>query len=468
MDVTTNLYKAVLAKVIEDTTVKRFEWYSGELEQENIKDYALFYHSVYMELDPIPWESLGKRRQHGMCTFRLFICSPAVHGSGSNELPATQAAELAHLERCTGIFHKLHCFAPDADSGVGCISRSESNVRIKYPSLVLDILSFKVHLVDNGAMHLTVPLPDDIIDEISTQKFINTDTMIKAHYLDGFDAICGNAIKENTLLAYLKSRGVNTIYLYDLSTILADEDGYPILAAFIIKARTYGVMNVYGFRGSDTTLISTQVRSNRSYNEAHPEAKINLSLEDEFWNYHLTGADSNALVTNLGALNPGNVGDKESPDRIGNVIWRKWLAQQIAIRAYAQTNGLSNDFYIGHLNDNVENTTDPEIAAGLVAHTDRIHVSCYLTTANFNKTDGGFKNIKTRLSALGVAALSANKRMDIVVIFANTNEFMASYFATKTPQSAYDKVVASFAKTSFTGKAGIRMAGWNVYKLPTL
>ncbi len=452
MEVILSLYDTVMKRVIEEATIKRFEWYSGEIEEENRKDYALFYHSAYMEYDPIKWESLGNRRQHGMCNFRIFVCSPAVHGSGSNEREQTRNAELDHLKRISRVYKKLHAYSGNPDDGVGCISRTESNVRIKYPGLLVDILFFAVHLVDDAAVRATVPMSDDVVDEIQTSNKL-TDMTTRAKFVRNFSEFAGNSSGENTFLAAMKALKVTTLYLYDLNDVIETTGGYPVLAAFVIKARTYGITSIYGFRSSQNSLIGNVAMSNKNYNAAHPEAKINFSFEDEFWNYSLTGEDSNAMVTNLGLHNPGNVGNKEYQDADGNSIWRLWFPQQEAVFAHAKGAGLKSDFYMGHVRDQIENTPEATISDKLVTITDRILLHCYPEVPIIGNAEG-FKYLKKRLGILGKAAIRQKKVISIVVIFL---EEIGNY------EAAYNSVVKYNNSTSYDGKTGIKLEGWIVF-----
>jgi hypothetical protein len=269
--------------------------------------------------------------------------------------------------------------------------------------------------------------------------------IMKAVYINSFDTICGIAAEEDILLNWCKKYSINTMYLYSLNTVLSTTTKYTALSNFINKAKAAGITKFFGFRSSESSNIGTGTSSNKSYNASQSTNKINYSFEDEFWNY-----DS-------------ETGTPPGADANGNSTWSVWLPQQQNIYATAKSQGLSSDFYIGHVRDLIDNTPTETIAAGLVSYTDRIHISCYISSSSMDTVDGAFNNIKTRLEQLGSAALLLNKKIDVVVIFSAVSTDSYNYFLSNSFQKAYDKVVSSFNNTYFVGKGGINLVGWNVY-----
>ena len=102
-----------------------------------------------------------------------------------------------------------------------------------------------------------------------------------------------------------------------------------------------------------------------------------------------------------------------------------------AVRSYAQSTGISNDFYMGKVRDLVQNTPQTKIADGLVKCTDRIYLDWYVETSVFTGSGGGLNRFLKQANWLGDAAVRANKTITIIPIFAGggTSDFMkVDYF----------------------------------------
>lgn len=152
MNVVNDLYLELLAKCQTIAPAyKRFEWYANQLESiETPDDYALFFDTIFLELMPPDWETLGRKKQTAQATFMLYICTTAVHGTGSNESTNTRNEGLAHLDVCQDVFKALQGYGVDA-KGIGTITRVGSSFSQSYPALVVDVLTFKCRLTDSGA-----------------------------------------------------------------------------------------------------------------------------------------------------------------------------------------------------------------------------------------------------------------------------------------------------------------------------
>lgn len=152
MNVINDFYLELMAKCqTAAPNYKRFEWYANQLESiDNPDDYALFYDTIFMELMPIEWETLGRKKQTAPVTFMLYLCTAAVHGTGSDESTNTRNEGLNHLEVCQDLFKALQGYGVYA-KGIGTISRVGTNFTQSYPGLVVDVLTFKTRLTDGGA-----------------------------------------------------------------------------------------------------------------------------------------------------------------------------------------------------------------------------------------------------------------------------------------------------------------------------
>lgn len=294
----------------------------------------------------------------------------------------------------------------------------------------------------------------------STTTQTPTTIPYKAYYVTDFDNMCGNATEENRFLSWCKSQGINSLYFYNLNDVI--KTSYAPFTAFKDKAITYGILpdRMFGFRSSQNSLIGTGFSSNKSYNLANPTKKIGYSYEDEFWNYD------------------NSTGTPPGEDAKGNLVYTEWIKAMSNIRTYSKSTNSSNDFYMGKVRDQIQNTPPSIIADGLVKYTDRIYLDWYVETSVFTGSGGGLNRFLKQANWLGEAALRANKTITIVPIFAGggTSDFMKVYFQTHTLQQASDRARSLFNNANtfvndagktvkFTGKKGIKLEGFNGYRI---
>jgi hypothetical protein len=288
-------------------------------------------------------------------------------------------------------------------------------------------------------------------------------------YVSDFNNICGNKLEENNLLDWCIANNLNTLYYYDMSSVL--ESSYDAFANFWTEANSQGIIFQSTERGSENRLIGIPFNSTKNYNIANPTKLCSFGFENEFWNYNLQirgteleypsieyfppiGSSAYTYVdmsdvnnTRYYVWNPSQyVQLIQLPDSNGNVIYSNWIKQQRSIYSYAKSVGLSSDFYIGLIRDLILNTPATQIALDMVQCTDRIYLSWYVTSAEFDSADAGLNFVRTRLNLLGEAAYSLGKKIQILPIFAGTSEFMQDWFATpgNTLLSAYNKAMASY------------------------
>lgn len=292
----------------------------------------------------------------------------------------------------------------------------------------------------------------------------NTD-IFRGLYLNDFNLIVGNPSEENLVYNWVQSNNVNHIYCYDLTPILSTLTGRNNVRNFNETIRTYGVTHIGGIGGSEKTLIGSGTTGENSrilYNNecVIPEQKYDiLNLENEFWNYN------------------GNF-PYEQPGTNGQLRWDNggtddWESQNSAIYTSGHSDSLSTDVYIGLIRDGKNSPATPplnekvspsDITLNLVNNTDRVLLTCYLTTDQFTATtDAGFNEIVDNLTLLGTAATVSLKVIDVVILFNVKDEFMKSYFVNNQLDDAYNNVLNSFNNTSFTGKEGINLIGYMIY-----
>ena len=124
----------------------------------------------------------------------------------------------------------------------------------------------------------------DGVDPVNTLKSVRmaAPPTYRGIYVDNFDRILGNRTREDSLLNWCVSSGINSISLYDLNTIMGNER-YTDLAVFIQRARSnFGIEQVAAVRGS-----SANFTQNASYDASRVhtnERFTTYNLENEWWN----------------------------------------------------------------------------------------------------------------------------------------------------------------------------------------
>jgi len=257
---------------------------------------------------------------------------------------------------------------------------------------------------------------------------VSTSTILNGLYVDNFDLIGGFTVKEDSLLTFCRTNGINWLYLYDLNSFMADDAGKTKLAAFLTKFHAKGIKSagVYGSQSSLTKRIT--------YNDSRTKSaeKLDgLNLELEYWN------------------NPGT--------------FPEWQSLINSARAYTSAKGLKSDFYIGFLkNAGVSTATQAKF---MVTATDRASLHCYIDSTRMASTDGAFTYLQARLTELGLQAIDKGKVYTVEVIFAKSYKIDSEttitngWFNTHTVSEALAKVKSSAARLSWSGKTGINIEG---------
>lgn len=273
---------------------------------------------------------------------------------------------------------------------------------------------------------------------VAATTIIPTPTF-RGMYVNDFNTILGTSAKEDSVLNYITAHNLNALYFYDLSSILGTPSNFAKLDTLIAKAKRRGVMWFGGTRASyNRAVVATN--SNVAYNTTARNKLNTFNLENEFWNYE---------VNNLA----------------GNLPYLQWKIENSKIYTYCVSKSIIADMYMGHFKDPYNNTPATVIANQIAKQNHRVLISDYVTTTKFiNKTEGNFSAIKERLQILGT---EAQKRtggyVDVIIIFHGGNDYMHSYFTNHTFVDAYNSVVATFNKSSFTGKKAIRIKGYMIY-----
>lgn len=270
--------------------------------------------------------------------------------------------------------------------------------------------------------------PTHIIASILTVRIL---------YVDGFKDICGNPPAESDLFLFIAANGFNSLYLYDLNTVLQNKVGKHNLQMFIGKCHLLNI-DCIAVGGSTEFLTGTAVNSRAVYQKEAIEnhaAFDGLNLEKEFWRY-------------------------PKPETCTVDEWINTLSD---MQKYCQANNLSGSAYIGQLNDKEGKYTDSDVANKIVLNTKRLLVSNYVTTSQFlrNPIDA----IADRLSKLQLQAYSVSLVLDVIIIFNCTQGYMHKYFKVNTMQDAYDEFMHMFKQKFLTGKTktSLNIIGYACY-----
>lgn len=318
----------------------------------------------------------------------------------------------------------------------------------------------------------------------------------KQIYVSDFDTICGNNTEENSLLTWCQTNNIDTLYLYDLTTVWASS--YGAFIAFYDKAKTYGIKKFFAQRGSELRHIGTGFSSTKSYNLANPTRPVHFGFENEFWNYEFATVGTVTHYANIaafpaiGAVNNTYVDDSDSssyggnyvwqtstskyvkiidlPDALGNIIFRNWIKSLTNIYNYAKSVGLECDVYIGHFHDDIEGTSSSSVAMQMLQKCDTIEVSWYVTSAEFLSSDHGLNFLRDRLNEIGAVGIALGRKINVVIIYAGTAPLMESWFATvgNTLLKALNvsiSIINSNPLSQLTAKAGFNVAGFHGYAI---
>lgn len=274
----------------------------------------------------------------------------------------------------------------------------------------------------------------DVIDPLSphaaetARKAAMAPPAYRGVYVDGFNRILGNTVLEDSLLNWCVSNNLNALSLYDLNTVMGNER-YTDLALFMQKARvTYGINQIAAVRGT-----AANFQQNASYDASRTNLNERFTvynLENEWWN--------NGPSCNFSCYTS--------------------ILQAMSTKADAASPQITTEAYIGWF----QNPTGQDLqqAKTLVRWLDRILVHDYRPNPQF-----GY--MQSRLSTIGKAAQSQNRTMDIIVLFSAEPEFMQDYYSVggqnHSFDDAYADIVNQFNATNFTGKANVRLMGYQLF-----
>lgn len=279
-------------------------------------------------------------------------------------------------------------------------------------------------------------------------------TAISAHaqqykglYVDGFDKILGNKVKEDSLLNYCKANGFNALTTYKTKDIAVKykitqaSKGATILAAFIKRAkRDYAIVSF----AMSSEQVSTFANIVAIYNDSRKDTteRVNaFNLEFEYWNPNSTAPDGYYCKKYLKSAGC-------SCDTSGAFLfYRKQLAELSKLAAKQQ---VKLEVYVGKPTEG-----QAQVIAKLI---NRLLLDCYL-----KDPAKGYKRATQRLSYFN----SAGTALQVIPIWGSTNEFMGAWLKDHTLQEANALFLNEFQK-EITAYPNLSIAGFQWYKYSTM
>lgn len=267
----------------------------------------------------------------------------------------------------------------------------------------------------------------------------------KGLYLDSFNTIVGDLIKEDSLLNYLKDSAYNAIICYNISsTISSDQTSLKNknLASFIKRARTsYGIKYVMASSESYNTHLTLSIPYNRSRLDTN-ERFTHFYLEFEFWNKNNTASGGYYCTT---YLYPKGY----TCDTSGAFKYYKKMA--ISLDSLASTINCKSATYVG----------SPNAGQSKFIASTFDFILCDNYTSN---TANIYFDVKTNFSNFG----STSKTVNIVPIFASYSPggiFLGDYLKAHSESSIYNSLFfPRYSAETGTWKSKINLMGYQWYR----
>lgn len=159
MRILNSFYLAIMNRLIDQVnTLEYFDWWNGQLmipEGED-DDLPFNFPAVFMEYDPVIWETLGNRRRSAKVSFRLYVAVENYLEKSSVEDKAIQEEALCSADIVDLIYKALRGY--NGNCSFGSISITDETPDHDHDQLEIPILSFKTRLWDDVAKPELIPL----------------------------------------------------------------------------------------------------------------------------------------------------------------------------------------------------------------------------------------------------------------------------------------------------------------------
>jgi len=156
MKIVNAFYLAIMNRLIAKVPeINYFDWWNNQLNNEE-EDLPFNFPAIFMEYDPINWQTLGRKRQAAIVTFRLYIAIDNLMEKSSNEKEKIREGALKDTDIISCIFKALQGY-----NGGGCFGSITRNNEIpdhNSDAIQVPVLEFRTRLVDNYAQPETIKL----------------------------------------------------------------------------------------------------------------------------------------------------------------------------------------------------------------------------------------------------------------------------------------------------------------------
>ena len=264
---------------------------------------------------------------------------------------------------------------------------------------------------------------------------------IKGFYVNGFNTILGNTLKEDSLLIFAKNNGFNYLTLYDVhlinnSTPLTNVTTAQTFANFINKAKTQFNIAEIGVAAENYWFFSNIINV---YNLQHPSLneKVDVyNFEFEFW---INSSVTTGAYYCTTYLQPNGF----TCDTAGAFAFHKKELKKID--SLANSTGQKSEAYFGWFNAGQGKQI---VQTGV----DRILLSIYIPTSNYSPAYQ-YNYVKTRLQYLA----TAETNIKILPIYSAEPSFMQTWLNSNMFFLPYSDL-----SSSLTAETGV----WKTYIEP--
>lgn len=239
-------------------------------------------------------------------------------------------------------------------------------------------------------------------------------TSLRGMYIDHFNNIIGNTVKEDSLLHYAQDSSYNYLALYSLQSLsLSNTSTANMVASFIKRARdVYGIQYVGAVAESFSTIQNKIAPYNNSRADDHEKFNV-FNLEFEFWTTSSVQPGGYYCTQYLQQANC-------SCDSSGG--FKFFIDQMHKIDSLAAQQQVISETYLGWFNQGQ--------AQQIQRNVDRILLHAYRTG-----TSSLYSYSKTRLQYLA----SNNSPVDVAPIFSAEPNFMGPWLGSHSQAEAYNQ-----------------------------
>jgi hypothetical protein len=272
---------------------------------------------------------------------------------------------------------------------------------------------------------------------------------VRGLYVNGFNSILGNQLKEDSLLRFAENNGFNYLTLYEVHLVnnansLTNVNSSQTFANFISKAKTQFGINQIGVAAENYWFFSNVIAIYNQQHTALTEKVDVYNFEFEFW--IPTSVESGAYYCST-YLQPNAL----TCDTAGAFQFYKKNLHQID--SLANANGLLSEAYFGFFNAGQGNQI---VQTGV----DRVLLSIYLPTSNYSASYQ-YNYVKSRLQNLATSQIP----IKVLPIYSAEPNFMQSWVNSNPFFEPYATLNNSLQAETATWKNYINLEGiqWFAY-----